>query len=184
MNSRYKSCSRGFTLIELLVVVVVISISSAAMLLSMSFGSIEDDIKEELQRLKQLTSFAHQQAIIQSQETGIYFTSEGYEFLALNTLEGRWLPLDKDKILHPRLLPSPLQLELYIEDVDVELEDKRPVLKEDETAAPLLPHVFLFSSGEAYPEFSLQIRIPGETTTLSLLGTQQGEFTVHNENDE
>ena len=176
--------ARGFTLIELLVVVVVISISFAAMLLNISFGSIEEDIKEELQRLKQLTAFAHQQAIIQSQEYGIYFTNEGYEFMALNALEGRWLPLDKDKILRPRLLPSPLQLELYIEDVDVELEDERPIPKKDETVAPLLPHVFLFSSGEAYPEFSLQIRIPGETTKLSLLGTQQGEFTLHNEDDE
>jgi len=175
---------RGFTLIELLVVIVVISISFATMLLNISFGSIEDDIKQELKRLQQLSSFTQHQAIIQSQEYGIYFTSQGYEFLALNTLEGRWLPLGKDKILRPRLLPSPLQLELFTEDVDVELEDERPKPKKDETEARLLPHVFLFSSGEVYPEFSVQIRVPGETTKLSLLGTQLGEFSLHNEDDE
>ena len=184
MRHLFQTPPRGFTLIELLVVVVIVSISSAAMLLNISFGSSDEDIKKELQRLKQLTSFAQQQAIIQSQEYGIYFTNEGYEFMALNTLEGRWLPLQKDKILRPRLLPSPLQLELFIEDTDIELNDKRPTPKKDETAEPLLPHVFLFSSGEAYPEFSLQIRIPGESSKLSLQGTQQGEFNIHNEDNE
>jgi len=183
-----KACTQtrqpGFTLIELLVVIVIISISFAAMLLNISFGSVEEDIKKELQRLQQLSAFAHQQAIIQSQEYGIYFTTEGYEFMALNTLEGRWLPLEKDKILRPRLLPSPLQLELFIEDTDVELDDKRPVPKEDETVAQLLPHVFLFSSGEVYPDFTLQIRVPGESSKLSLQVNQLGEFSLHDEDNE
>ena len=174
----------GFTLIELLVVVVVISISFSVMLMTVSFGSLEDDIKEELQRLKQLISFAERQAIIEAREYGVYFTSQGYEFMALDPLQGLWLPIEKDKLLRPRLLPSPLQLEFFIEGNEVDLEAEREIPKDDETAARLLPHLFLFSSGEAYPEFSLQIRMPGETTKLSLQGNLLGEFSIHNEDDE
>lgn len=176
--------SRGFTLIELLVVVVIISISFGVMLMTISFGSVEDDIKEELQRLKQLAGFAHRQAIIEAQEYGIYFTSQGYEFMTLDPLKGLWLPIEKDKLLRPRLLPSPLQLELFVEDNEVALDEERQAPKDDETAAQLLPHVFLFSSGEAYPDFTLQIRVPGETTKYSLQGNQLGELTIHNEEDE
>ena len=195
------SRSTGFTLIELLVVVVIISISIGFVVVNFSAESEEDIVKNEIIRLQQILRFAHQQSVIRAEEYGVRFYQTGYRFMRFDEENKTWIDVDKDKLLRYRLLPSPLELNLYIEQTPIELlesaeNDPKPNKLEtssadNDTTLPkqsssfitqqadsyaLKPQVFLLSSTELTPPFELSIRIPGSEIEAHLNGLPQGIY--------
>ena len=198
--------TKGFTLIEILVVIVIISISVGLVVVNFSAGSEEDLAEEEITRLQQLLRFAHEQSVIRAQEYGVRFYKTGYRFMQFNEEDDRWENVLKDKLLRSRVLPQPLEINLYIDEVPVQILnslDDDPELEDDteqenklasaasdigdrinevnETSAKevkqIKPQVFLLSSSELTPQFELQIRIPGSDIEKLLYGLAQGEYT-------
>jgi len=195
--------NRGFTLIEILVVVVIISFMTGLVVVNFSAGGEDDLAEEEIIRLQQLLRFAHEQSVIRSQEYGVRFYKTGYRFMKLNEDDDDnkiWEDVN-DKLLRSRSLPEPLELDLYIEQLPVELVDSQdddPEIEVDEpnkleTAASndpsniglrtqkteqekIKPQVFLFSSSELEPPFELRIRIPGTRIEQNIEGLPQGEY--------
>ncbi|VAW69475.1 hypothetical protein MNBD_GAMMA10-1790 [hydrothermal vent metagenome] len=115
--------NRGFTLIELLVVVVIISISVAVVVMALSGSSDEDLAQEEILKLQQLLRFAHAQSVVRSQEYGLRFYKTGYRFMFYDESSKLWVDLNTDKLLRPRSFPEPLELDLYINQLSVDLLD-------------------------------------------------------------
>jgi len=201
---RIKSYSKGFTLIEILVVVIIISISIGMVVVNISGNSEEDIVKEEITRLQQLLRFAHEQAVIRAEEYGVMFYTTGYQFLRYTEDDEEWSEVS-DKLLRPRRLREPLEIDLYIEQVPQELLnsiDDDPAL-EDESENRLAtiasddpsnisqqtqdtarkrnpPKVVLLSSSELETAFELRIRIPGTDIEEFLEGHIQGEYELIN----
>lgn len=197
---RLKPAPRGFTLLEILVVVVIISISIGLTVVNISTGSAEQTAKEEIIRLQTLLRFAHEQSVIRAEDYGVRFYKTGYRFMILNEREGTWENVN-DKLLRYRILPEPLEIDLYLDQIPVELLDSAdddPEIEEKkenklatamsndasnidiktakDARKKILPQIALLSSSELDQAFELSIRIPGDDIEEHLQGLPQGEY--------
>ncbi|MCW8854920.1 MAG: type II secretion system minor pseudopilin GspH [Gammaproteobacteria bacterium] len=170
--------AHGFTLFELLVVIAIISVSFAVFLtINFSFGSPEDRIRKEADRLHLLLSFAHEQSVIRAEEYGLRFHQQGYKFMQYLTEEDSWVDID-DKILGAKQLPEDLELELAIEQVDIILDDQPDPADNDDPETKIKPQVFLLSSGETTPDFIVRLSIPGIDVSFEVHGTTDGKYAL------
>lgn len=71
----------GYTLIEVIVVFTLIAILSSVVMLSVSLDQSTKVLKQEAVKLQQLIRLAEEEAIFQSKEMGIEFTSNSYRLL-------------------------------------------------------------------------------------------------------
>ena len=168
-----KPLARGFSLLELLVVIVIISILFTFTTLAIRGTSPEELLQTEAQRLDRLIQLALEEATLKGQEYGLEFFPDSYRFLLY--FENTWQPLEQDKLLRKRELPENMEFELEIEQIDVLVEENSidtGSLREEEQANP---QVFLLSSGEITPEFSVRLVMPGVETSYVVSGTVNGE---------
>lgn len=202
LYNRDNFLNKGFTLIELLVVIVIISLSIAVVVVNISTGGNDELAEEEIVRLQQILRFAHEQSVIRAEEYGVRFYETGYRFMRYDEETDNWLDISRDKLLRSRTLPEPLELDLYIEQVPVEILESRkdepvtepeaeenklasaasdlnlanqPATKQTETEK-ITPQVFLLSSSELTPQFEVRLRIPGSDIEELLEGLPQGEY--------
>lgn len=193
----------GFTLIEILVVIVIISISVGLVVVNFSSGGAAKKTEEEIVRLQQLLRMAHQQSVIRAEEYGVRFYKTGYRFMKYDEASKQWADIANDRLLRSRIIAEPLEIDLYIEQLSVDIPqstDDDPEPPEDTQLSnantntqttplntvdskQIKPQIFLLSSAELTPAFELRIRIPGSDIEEQLLGLPQGEYT-REENEE
>jgi general secretion pathway protein H len=164
---------RGFSLLELLVVIVIISILFTFTTLAIRGTSPEELLRTEALRLDQLLQLALEEAMLKGQEYGLEFSPDSYRFLLY--IEESWQPLEQDKLLRKRELPENMEFELEIEQIDVlieEGEDDRDSARDKDQPRP---QVFLLSSGEITPEFSVRLVMPGVEASYVVTGSVNGE---------
>ncbi|VAW64226.1 hypothetical protein MNBD_GAMMA09-1354 [hydrothermal vent metagenome] len=165
--------NRGFTLIELLVVVVIISISIGMVVAAFSSGSDEEVAEEEIIKMQQLLRFAHAQSVVRAQEYGLRFYKTGYRFMLYDEKTKLWIDLVGDKLLRSRKFPEQLELDLYIDQLSVDLLDSvddDPEVKEEEKESELSGFM---PSGKASRQ-----PLSNSTNTLSAFSNQQTPNTV------
>ena len=199
----YRQYIKGFTLIEILVVIVIISISVGLVVVNFTTGGVDKKAEEEVIRLQQLLRTAHQQSVIRAEEYGVRFYKTGYRFMKYDEQSKLWADMPNDRLLRSRLLAEPLEIDLYIEQLSVDIPestDDDPEPPEDtgltdENAKPrapalnavdsniIKPQIFLLSSAELTPAFELHIRVPGSDVEELLRGLPQGEY-IHEANEE
>jgi len=193
---------KGFTLIEILVVIVIISITIGLVVVNISTGGPEEKAEQEIIRLQQLLRFAHQQSVIRAQEYGVRFYTTGYRFMQYDEESQQWADIQKDRLLRSRAIPEPLELNLYIDQLSVDIPDNTdedPVIEpvvENQTTGNVLPtntstrrvelntaeadkikpQVFMLSSAELSPAFEIHLRVPGSDIEEQLVGLPQGEY--------
>ncbi len=139
----------GFTLIELLAVLLIIGIVVSAATLAFGDNQAERLQQKSLQ-LAALIELAKEQAIFNSEELGILFTEDSYDFYSLsieqdknNKQKSVWKPIEQDRLLNKRTLPDGLEYELFLEGVEVNFSASK--LKD------ITPHVFILSDGTVSP---------------------------------
>lgn len=158
-----------------MVVITIIGIMFSFLALSFRFSSPEESIETEARRLNQLIQVALEEAILSGEERAIVFKPDSYQFARL--AEEEWRPIEDDVQLRKRELPEDMTMELEVENTTVSLTA-------DETESEkntLKPQVFLLSSGEITPEFSIDMSIFGVDTLYRITGKADGQHSVNSD---
>ena len=165
--------AHGFSLLELLVVIVIIAILFTFTTLAIRGTSPEELLQTEARRLDRLLQVALEEAILRGMEYGVEFKPDGYRFMVY--ADYTWHLLADDKLLRERLLPENMEFELEIEQIDVLIEQADNTDDKDDDEDRPRPQVFLLSSGEITPEFSVRLVMPGVATSYIISGSANGE---------
>ena len=164
----------GFTLIELLAVLLIIGIVVSAA--TLAFGDSQAErMQQKSNQLAALIDLAKEQAIFNSQELGVLFTKDSYDFYRLSTTKDKnkkektvWVPIEQDRLLNKRMLPDGLEYELFLEGVQVNFSASK--LKE------ITPHVFILSDGTVSP-FKLNLTDQIDHS-LAMTFAENGEYEI------
>jgi len=131
--------------------VVLVLIGITVSMVTLSIGSAGDrEAEQEARRLAALVGLASEEAVLKSQELGIRFREDGYEFYGMGA-EG-WAPL-KDDVLRTRTLPAGFVVRAWVEGMPVDPDRET----EQEEEGGRRPHGYFLSSGERTPPFEVEL---------------------------
>jgi len=180
---------QGFTLIELLVVIVIVAILFSYATLAIRSVEPEELIETEARRLDRLIQLVLEESILRGQDYGIDVFIDGYRFLRLENQQ--WVEISNDKLLRARTLPPEMELELTLEETEVNTKSKLTDFSLDSTVdkfadeesdepkkKTITPQVFLLSSGEITPEFTIHMFFPNVETSYLITGNFDGQHNV------
>ena len=189
----------GFTLLELLIVMGVVGVLASLVTLTIRGADFNDELEREARKVGAQVSLLQDEAIVQSREIGIRLWQNAYRFWLWSPQSG-WLPLEGDNDFQAHTLPEESEITLALTGQPIELEPLP--LKGFPTVAPSdansntslasgtappppdfknnLPHIVLFSSGEAIP-FELALTHPESTLKWTVTGDAIGQLKISSE---
>ncbi len=171
IGARTMQRQKGFTLLELIVVTLIIGLIIGVVNLSSGL-SRQHDVQEEIERLAALIDLAAQESIFKSTEIALEFEESSYRFLTL--IENEWQPIEADRILRQRQLPTGLEIELFIEG---EQKEVFSIETEGSDKQNIPPRIFLLSSGEITP-FEVSLKGADGDILYTLIGHINGELEI------
>ena len=142
---------RGFTLLEILVVVAIMGIVLAMATIDVGGDRRGDELRQESRRFATLLQLAGEQAVLRSEEWGLYLSAESYGFLVLDG--ERWQPVG-DPVFRERRFAPGTHVALELEGRPLVLAERGAEAggeEEDGAAQQRKPVVLLLSSGEVSP---------------------------------
>jgi general secretion pathway protein H len=151
-RQRRRRSSTGFTLLELLVVVTIIGVFIGVVMLSTDIVGFERKLEQEANRLRNLLMLVQEESLLQSRDYGLLFTQGTYRFYLFDDAQTAWVVPADDRLLAPRSLERGMQLELWIDGLNVPLQEEFVA----ELAEDPGPQVIISSSGEMTP-FELEL---------------------------
>lgn len=149
---------RGFTLLEIMVVVAIVGIFVGIVVLSTDLVSFDRRLEQEARRLDTIVSFAADEALLQTQDFGIFICEDSYHFYVYSYDVEGWIPYTV-RPFEPRRLDEDMSLALKLEDREIVLETEAeafdPQMSEQLTEQELddlpEPQIVILSSGEVTP---------------------------------
>lgn len=180
--------ANGFTLIEILVVVIIIATITGIALLSINLIGDDRELATERKRLATLIELAQDEAMMQGREFGLELMTSTYRFVEFDPFTTRWSEVVGDEMFRTRQMPQDVELELYVEDKRIVLENEPQSIEESDENEPSLtaktyaPHIFLFSSGES-TAFEIRLTRLLNEQQLALRGDVFGELELIDEQD-
>ena len=165
---------RGFTLVEVMLVMLLIGLLATTVVMNFSGESREERLEKETERFTQLFQFVAETAMLKQQEWGLYVRADRYGFLYYNNADNKWAAADEPASLQQYKLPPDITLSLELEglpgedsnllsQLDWQLDEDEQ--SEEQTEVPVLPQVFILSSGEISP-FQLLLSETSDLTPL------------------
>lgn len=148
----------AFTLLEVMLVILLMGLLASAVVISFVADSTEDKLNTETERFQQAVQFIASQAMLKQQEWGFFISTKEYRFLYFDG--SIWLPANEPQLLLPYSLPDGITAQLELEGLPGSESNLLSQLnwQQDDTleeteaeAAPVLPQVFILSSGEISP---------------------------------
>ncbi|MDT8451203.1 MAG: type II secretion system minor pseudopilin GspH [Gammaproteobacteria bacterium] len=177
LNSRVcnegSSRVNGFTLLELMIVLVIVSILFTFVSFTIRGHSPEESMAEEARRLDRLVQLVLEEAVLKNTEYGLEFKRHSYRFLSYE--DEQWRAVSGDRLLRERQLPNEMEIELAIEQLDVVIGEPSEQNDSERTEEELKPQVFLLSSEEITPEFTVYFSIRGIATGYQVSGSIDGK---------
>ncbi len=164
----------GFTLVEVMLVMLLIGLLATMVVMNFSGESREDRLEKEAERFQQIFQFVAETAMLKQQEWGLYILPDRYGFLYYNNDDGKWAAAEEPAGVAQHRLPENITLQLELEGLPGEetnlLSKLEWQLDEDEqteqdSKIPVLPQVFILSSGEISP-FQLLLTENSDLTPL------------------
>ncbi|MDG2107022.1 MAG: type II secretion system minor pseudopilin GspH [Woeseiaceae bacterium] len=173
----------GFSLLEIMVVIVIVGIILSVSSFSVGILRSDRQVSIEVQRFIALTEVAQDEAEMQGREFGIEVMTTGYRFVEYNAYTERWTGVYGDDTLRLRALPDEINLELYLENKVILLDDDPVIFKDDnklQTATEVYsPHLLIYSSGDITP-FELHFVRDQDNAVIALRGDVLGVLEIIN----
>ena len=139
--------SSGFSLLELLVVITIIGLIAGTAVLSVGVLGGNQDTQGEALRLQAILKLLQEDALMQSRDYGIVFSSTSYQFYIYDHQLRSWLETKNETFLLKHELRPPLRISLAMDGQDLilseSISENMHYLGE--------PHVLILSSGEMTP---------------------------------
>lgn len=151
---------KGFTLLEMMVSLLIIGILLGMATLSIGNDGQRRNTQEEMSRLRHKILLAARESVINHQEIGLRFFSDGYQFFMMNE-KNQWVSIEDDRFFRARTLPATSKLFLQVEGQRVALSSSSPSSSSFSSSSPGLPQLFFLSSGEQTP-FQVKLRASGK----------------------
>ena len=174
---------RGFTLIEILVAIVIVGVLVSVAVVSLSLASDDRAIREEARRFMTLMDVVQDEAMMQGRDFGIEFLRSGYRFVEYDPLAATWAEVPNDDILVLRSLPEELELDLFLEEKRVLLQENPKRIQPADEDRPqsrieaYAPHILVYSSGDMTP-FELHIERVTDRLSVGLQGDLLGNIEI------
>ena len=177
MHARSRLAKRvlGFTLMEILIVLLIGSIVTAVAMLTISRNQ-QKDIETFTKELAQLVQLAQEQALMQPEVLGLYFSQNYFQFSRLQTSipasqqqaaalfqQNKWVPLT-DSVFKARDIPSNIQMTVNVGQGPISLEE----------ATKQTPQIIFSVNGEVTP-FTIYVGKKDEKPLYVITGDQDGE---------
>ncbi|KKO48499.1 general secretion pathway protein GspH [Arsukibacterium sp. MJ3] len=148
---------QGFTLLEVMLVLLLIGLLATTVVLNFSGDSPEQRLNKETERFQQVFQFVAETAMLKQQEWGLVLQENSYSFVYFDG--EKWLLADEPKAAQRYELAKNFLLQLELEGLPgSELSLLSQLNWQDDEAAqadveqpPVLPQVFILSSGEISP---------------------------------
>jgi len=150
----------GFTLIEIMLVLVLLSVSSMAVIMSLPESS-DDQLEEQASRFYQLVQLLNEDALLNGMDYGIYFSQERQEYRFMTLKSDGWQPLEKSRFFTEVKMEDDITFEMELggsawADDDRLFEpgslfDEEMFADVEEKKKPKPPQVMVLSSGEMTP---------------------------------
>jgi general secretion pathway protein H len=198
--------SRGFTLIEILVVVVIIGVVVSMATLSVNLLGRDSEVEEQARRFWAVLRQTREEAELQGLNIGAYLAAEEYEFLRLDALTNRWVPISDDKLYVTRSLPEGLRYRMWLDGREIvmkpqlperedEAEKDEPPTEEEKKEAQLpqalrtvnrdskrkeqenRPQLVILSNGDVMP-FELQIERERQPALWRIVATPDNDLRI------
>lgn len=173
--------SRGFTLVEVLVAVTIIAIVLSVAVLSVGVVGDDRNLRKEARRFIALFEVATDESLFQGREFGVEFLRSGYRFVEFDPVSSQWATVVGDDTLRQWQLPDETTLSLVVEEREILLKDEAVDIRYDERAAAssneYVPHLLIFSSGEATP-FTLYFRRDFDDNVVRVDGDLLGNLEI------
>lgn len=150
----------GFTLIEIMLVLVLLSVSSMAVIMSLP-ESNDDQLEEQASRFYQLVQLLNEDALLNGMDYGIYFSQERQEYRFMTLKSDGWQPLEKSRFFTEVKMEDDITFEMelggsaWADDDRLSepgsLFDEEMFADVEEKEKPKPPQVMVLSSGEMTP---------------------------------
>lgn len=151
----------GFTLLELMLVILLIGLLATMVTLNFSGESRHEKLSKEAERFQQITQYVAETALLKQQEWGLYVLTDRYGFLYYDYDSAKWLAAEEPEGLREHKLPQDISMTLELDgleaaednllsQLDWQLDEEQQDAEEQQDI-PVLPQVFILSSGEISP---------------------------------
>ena len=172
----------GFTLLEVMLVLLLIGLLATTVVVNFSGDSPEQRLQKETERFQQVFQFVAETAMLKQQEWGLVLQEGSYSFVYFDG--EKWLQADEPKAAELYELAEDIRLQLELEGLpgaefsllsQLNWQDQDDFDDADNEQPPVLPQVFILSSGEISP-FRLMFQLGERLEQVSqTVGT---DFTI------
>ncbi|GIU19404.1 type II secretion system minor pseudopilin GspH [Shewanella colwelliana] len=145
----------GFTLMEVLLVVLIMGLAASAVTFTTGGADKQQALERVARQFMASTELVLDETVLSGHFIGIVIDKDHYEFVFYD--EGKWKPLQQDRLLAAREMEYDVQMHLTLEGMPLSQEDEEqdswfdePLIEpsaEDKKKFPE-PQVLLFPSGE------------------------------------
>lgn len=148
----------GFTLLEVMLVLLLIGLLATTVVLNFNGDSPEQRLNRETERFQQVFQFIAETAMLKQQEWGLVLQENSYSFVYFDG--EKWLLADEPKAAERVELAEDISLQLELEGLpgaelsllsQLNWQEDEESAETDSELPPVLPQVFILSSGEISP---------------------------------
>lgn len=154
-NKMLKLRQTGFTLMEVMLVILLMGLTAAAVTMSIGNSGPQQALERTAQQFMAATELVLDETVLSGQFIGVVIEKTSYQFVFYK--DGKWNPLEKDRMLSEKQMETGVSLNLVLDGLPLVQEDEEekswfdePFIEaktEDKKKHPE-PQIMLFPSGE------------------------------------
>lgn len=161
----------GFTLIEVMLVILLIGVFVSAVTFS-SRNTLVDKLEQASDRFTGIFNIAAEYSLLNNLELGLLVEDNSYQFVAYDSENFLWLPIEGQAAFEPKAHEDIIQLTLELDGLPIDesslideeedslFEEDDELFEEDEEEK-IIPQVLLLSSGD-FTSFNLRFSFVDE----------------------